>query len=274
MDYEQFANANGGYDSADQNAGRHNQLAPADQTYVSVTPPHVPIPARGRDVKGFKPSQNGLKYSNSWPPVPYINIPTPWGNIPVGSASNGMCGGMVYAVRDLFEAELLPPTDPTNPKPYSPAFNFLYARLVQSFDLPVGVVTYYAWMNLPRHDTKIGPHGTSWRTILETMPSLRATINSGKLCPLGLVCVQSIDPFDLGLNHQVLAWGYHDDGPATTVKLYDPNHPNDDSVTIKFDKSKPDQTTVFNDSTKDHKIFGFFTTEYSMENPAKLFYPK
>ena len=273
MNYGDFSNPPGGYNPGTSKSGGYDTLTPPDKT--SVASPTVPVSTPSViDISGFLPSQNGLKYRNSWPDVPYFSIPTPFGNIPVGDASNGMCGGMVYAVRDLFEANRLPPADTTNPAPNSRAFNFLYARLLQSFDLPVGVATYYAWMNLPRNDAPNGIRGTSWKTIMETMPKLRKTINDGHLCPLGLVCVQSANPFDLGLNHQVLAWEYSDNGPKTTVKLYDPNIPNNDSVTITFDNSKPDQTTDFIHSERDEPIFGFFTTNYSPENPSPLFDPK
>jgi hypothetical protein len=115
-------------------------------------------------VNGFLPSQNGLHYFNDWPSVPDVRISTPFGQIGIGDASNGLCGGMAFAVRDLFEAHRLPPASSVNPDTDSPAFSFIVSRLLDSFNDGVSVAQYYEWMNPPTHDTWFGPHGTSWRT--------------------------------------------------------------------------------------------------------------
>jgi hypothetical protein len=50
---------------------------------------------------------NGFHFNNEFPPRPdvTINVP-PIGIIGIGDASNGLCGGMVYAARDFFDAAL------------------------------------------------------------------------------------------------------------------------------------------------------------------------
>jgi hypothetical protein len=224
----------------------------------------------------FLPSINGLQYNNTtWPSEPDLTIGTPFGNIPIGNASNGLCGGMAFAVRDLFEAHRLPPVSALNPEAGSPAYQFIVKRLFDSFNIPSGVAEYFTWMNLPTNDTELGPivgqHGTSWQTINNTMPTLRNMIDSGHPCPVGLVCIHSTNPQDLGQNHQVLAYGYLDSGNTTTVYVYDSNHPGDDNVTISFDHSNPAHTTTFNYSTGDHNVRGFFTTNYSAADPSPLF---
>jgi hypothetical protein len=219
----------------------------------------------------FLPTRNGLHYANSWPAVPDLTISTPFGPIPVGNAANGLCGGMAFAVRDLFEAQALPPEEHTTPEAGSPAFRYLVSRLVDSFCLPGGVLEYYAWMNLPTHDLWFGPHGTSWRTIRQELPRLRVTIDAGHPCPLGLVQAHSADPHDLGRNHQVLAYGYTDAGPRTTVRIYDPNYPDDDGVAIDFDTGRPEKTTSFTHSRRSNPpILGFFTVPYTSRSPAPL----
>ena len=225
-------------------------------------------------VPGFSPVENGLHYPNDWPPVPDVTISVFGQTIALGNASNGLCGGMAFAVRDLFEAGRTPPPGQANPSPGSPAFQYVVARLLDSFDLPVGVLQDYTWMQLPSHDTAVGSwvgaHGTSWRTINDTMPVVRQTIESGRPCPLGLVCSAAADPMQLGQNHQVLAYAYEDGDPPTTVHLYDPNHPDTD-VTIAFDHTNPAHTTDFQYSTGDHQVRGFFATPYSPGDPSPLF---
>ena len=63
--------------------------------------------AMSNAVPGFKASVNGLHFTNSWPPEPdiIVNVP-PLGNVTIGDASNGLCGGMVYTVMDVFQAGL------------------------------------------------------------------------------------------------------------------------------------------------------------------------
>ena len=105
------------------------------------------------------------------------------------------------------------------------------------------------------------------------MSALRASIDAGKPCPLGIVTIHSANPADLGQNHQILAYGYADDGSMTTVQVYDPNHPDRDDVTITFDHTRPTHTTAFQYSTGDHTVLGFFTVDYSAKDPAPLFQP-
>jgi hypothetical protein len=219
----------------------------------------------------FNPSINGLHYANAWSNVPDLQVPTPFGSIGLGSAANGLCGGMTFAVRDLFESGRLPPTGTTPPAAGSPAFSFVVSRLLDSFNIPSGVAQYFEWMNLPTHDTLLGPAGTSHRTINDSMPIVRQTIDGGAPCPLGLVCVHSQNPLDLGQNHQVLAYRYEEDGVNTTVWVYDPNWPNKDDVCIRFNHTNPGHTTDFAYSTSDHNILGFFTVPYVHKDPSDLF---
>ena len=121
------------------------------------------------DVPIFLPSAQGLHYANSWPSAPVVEVPTPFGNVNIGDAKHGLCGGMAYAVRDLFEKHAAPPPQTANPLPTSPAFHFMTTRLIDSFDLPEGVAKYYEWMNLPTGDEFL-VHGTSRRTIEVSMP--------------------------------------------------------------------------------------------------------
>jgi hypothetical protein len=224
-------------------------------------------------VPGFSAIDNGLHYPNRWPHVPDLVIKTPFGELPLGDASNGLCGGMSLVARDLFEAHKAPPPSQTNPAPDSPAFHYIVGRLFDSFDLPSGVAQYYTWMQLPRHDDSVlgvtAVNGLSSRTIVHSMSTVRTTIDSGHPCPLGLICVHSAAPADLGQNHQVLAYAYTDDGAQTTVSVYDCDAPDTD-VTISFDTAHPGHTTTFDYSTG-RTVLGFFTTPYTAKDPSAVF---
>src|SRR5215211_2802882 len=61
-------------------------------------------------VPGFRPSTGGLHFPNAFPHVPNLEIDLPGGTtVPIGDAANGLCGGMAWTVRDLFETGLAPP---------------------------------------------------------------------------------------------------------------------------------------------------------------------
>jgi hypothetical protein len=74
--------------------------------------------------------------------------------------------------------------------------------------------------------------GKSWISYREEWPRIREQLDQGKLATLGLV---RTDSFDIGENHQVLAYAYQQRGQFATVWIYDPNFPADDTVTIAFD---------------------------------------
>jgi hypothetical protein len=232
------------------------------------------------DVAGFLPSQNGLHYPNSWPDEPDITIamPSPFPPVTIGDAATGLCGGMVFAVVDLFSAGRLPPATKQNPTRASPAYNYIVQRLIDSFNVPAGVLQYYTWMQLPTHDDQVNLFGnvitlitgTPDLTINQSMPTIRSRIDAMHPCPLGLVTVHGADPTLLGRNHQVLAWGYEDSGVMTTVKVYDPNLPDDDEVAITFNHADPSNTTTFSYSGSD-TILGFFPiTWYRPADPSPL----
>ena len=62
-------------------------------------------------VEGFLPSASGLHFPNSFDHVPLktVQIPIVRATVTLGDAAHGLCGGMVYTVRDYFESQQLPP---------------------------------------------------------------------------------------------------------------------------------------------------------------------
>ena len=229
-------------------------------------------------VAGFKASVDGLHFTNSWPSEPDVVIDAgPLGKIPIGDASNGLCGGMVYTVMDVFNAGLPPIPDTQHPAQGSPLFNYLVSRLFASFDLPAGVLKYYEWMNTPDHDTGIWfvtRRGVAWKTIMEEWPRIKADIDGGMLSPLGLVTVYTTDPTMLGHNHQVLAYAYEvDDANVLTLHLYDPNtSPTEaDGVHLSLSLANPAHTTsITHNVSIGGDIRGFFRTSYAFNSPATL----
>jgi hypothetical protein len=218
-------------------------------------------------VPGFLPSTRGLHFPNRFPHVPNLEIDLPGGlTLPIGDAANGLCGGMAYTVRDLLEAGVAPPALTRAPGE-GPLFRYIADRLLDSLNLPFGPATYLRLMHpaLPDGDLAI-LHGRAWRMIRVEWPAIRGDLDRGALSPLGLVKAKSRNPADLGKNHQVLAWGYDLEGTRLTLRLYDPNHPDDDGVTMALDLGRPRRATPV---TCSHggTVWCFFRTGYRFKDP-------
>jgi hypothetical protein len=211
-----------------------------------------------RVVEGFLPSVNGLHFSNSWPPGPTIRFgPLDPRIIGVGDASSGLCGGMCFTVRDLFEASVVPPPDRTPPENGSPRFKSVVRRQVQSLD----------WLRLPIHFwTRMALGGAlggdrATATYEREWPNVRREIDEGRLAMIGLIRVAAFNPFRLTRNHQVIAYGYDEDGRGVTLRLYDPNHPDRDDVTATIHLDPALRPKSLDQSTGE-ALLGFFIYKF------------
>jgi hypothetical protein len=225
-------------------------------------------------VEGFTPSTSGFGFPNSFPHVPVRRIGTPGlVSVPIGDASNGLCGGMVFAARDYFEAGRTPAPD-TTPPSEGPLFDYLVDRLFDSFSLPWGPGRYLALMSplLPDGETfwsrlGFGPHGRSWQMVRDEWPRIRADVDAGHPSPLGLITVKSSDPFDLKEDHQVLVFGYDLDGGAVTLHLYDPNQPGRDDITLRFETGDPTRPQTLAVTPGGPPVLAFFRVAYVHATP-------
>ena len=188
--------------------------------------------------------------------------------LPVGDAADGLCGGMIFAARDLFEAGLAPPADTEAPPPRSPLFRYLVRRLFDSFDLPSGPFRYLAWMALAEDNTPWGPRGLGWRSIRNEWPKVKRDLDHGVLTPLGVVRLRTLNPWRVGQNHQLLAYGYDLDERSGRVSLqvYDPNHPDADDLSLTFDL-QPRGNWKVEYIEGELPVRGFFRTRYRAASP-------
>lgn len=200
----------------------------------------------------FDPRRHAPPFANCFPRgTPVVSVPTPLGRLNFGDAGGGLCGGMVFAALDCFLHDLEPPREPT-----PAAVRYLARRLLDSWNLPFGVLKYYDWQRRPQARlTRLTTRG-EW-------PKVRRFLDAGMPVPLGMVTVASFDPRRLPRNHQVLAHGYAP-GPGGTVELavYDPNHPDDES-TITLPLADPDSASAFEHSDEGRMVRGLFVTAYT-----------
>jgi hypothetical protein len=223
----------------------------------------------GSVVPGFLPSVSGFRFPNAFARVPLRSIGVPGViRMPIGDASNGLCGGMAFAARDYFEAGRPPPAQKTPPRSGA-LFDHLVNRLFDSFVLPRGPARYLELMNpaLPDGDPilrflGIGPHGRAWRMLREELPRVRDEILAGHPSPLGLVLVKSVNPFDLKLNHQVLAYGFEDEDRRVSIRVYDPNSPRRDDIAISLEGTDPRRPVTATLLPQGRRVHSFFRVGY------------
>jgi hypothetical protein len=134
---------------------------------------------------------------------------------------------MSWFVREWFEEGRTVPADVAPPLNGSPLFRAIVRRQVLSLDWLRGPVRF--WMS-----ASSSPERLRERTLEVEWPRIRAEIDAGRLPMVGLVRHRGWSPFELTKDHQVLAFAYDTAGPdgPTTLRLYDPNWPNRDDVSI------------------------------------------
>jgi len=227
------------------------------------------------DPERFLPSRHGFAFTNAWPSQPAVVVATHFGQINVGNAAAGLCGGMVFVALDYWHAAIVPPT--TRPVPGDALHRRIVRRLIESWNLPTGIAQYYQCMNLPDGDIGLDvlgrqiviEEGLTRRTVQVQWPQIRAKLDRGVPAPLGVVTVASSRPADLALNHQVLAYAYDRAGTEVTVRVYDPNRGQRNDIWIRFDESTPTESAAFTHNLGiGHPVRGFFRTSYSPAPPS------
>jgi len=216
-----------------------------------------------RTIPGFLPSTHGFHFANAWPHGPTVTFgPLDPRLIGIGDAADGLCGGMVYTAADLFEAGVSVPSD-TEPFPNgSPRFRSIVRRQVQSL----------AWMTVPFRYWLRSALGGSFggdrakATLDREWPKAKLELDAGRLALIGLIRIASWNPMQLTRNHQVMAYGYAEDGRGVTLKLYDPNWPDRDDVTITIHMDPALRPTGLSQSTGE-PLLGWFLLPYSPAEP-------
>jgi hypothetical protein len=227
-------------------------------------------------VRGFLPSTNAPLFHNGpWPAGTAVSISI-FGLPPVNIDATGMglCGGMSFLTRDIFESGT-PQLRGTasNQIPLALA-DYLVNRLIQSFNGPATVSRWLSVTQALDHDTVVWGAGLFHQTVNE-VPAILADIDAGKLCPIGIVLVQSYAAWDVFNNHVVLVWGYERHGDIMTLHTYDCNFQGRDDIHISLDISSttPAKTITTNgtDSAISGQIRGFFRLPYTHADPSPAY---
>jgi hypothetical protein len=192
---------------------------------------------RSNAVPGFLPSTNGFHFANRFPPGPTLKLgvldPRLVG---IGDAAAGLCGGMAWSARERFVAGRPIPPDTEAPANGSALFRSLVRSQVQSLRWFLTSWQFW-WAGV------IGPERTLAGTRDHVLPGIQRAIDAGRLPLVGLVRHSGPSPWAMTGSHQVLAFEYAIDANATTVRIYDPNWPDQDDVSITLDGAGIQQST-------------------------------
>ncbi len=222
-------------------------------------------------VPGFVPSSSGLHFANAFPPQPALRLG--WRGIVevgIGDAAAGLCGGMSHTVRDLFDAGLAPPLDSTPPS-VGPRFDYIVRRQVDSLDWLRVPLRFYDLQALrPDPSTPwsrlLGRRGRAAVMLRTEWPAVRREIDAGQLSMVGLIKITGLDPRRLGLNHQVIAYGYEVDPSRLALRIYDPNWPDRDDIELRVTLGPDHAVDV--EYTTGERVVCFFRTPYRWRDPA------
>jgi hypothetical protein len=179
----------------------------------------------------------------------------------------GLCGGMAFAAKDYWLKQWVVPRgtgkhdQPDRSTPEGDELrSYLWARLLKSVDDNVG--TFLEWMGALHlgggpgwllHHTK-----TQWANLRQAIDS------TGQPVTIGLIGT-TWNPLD---NHQVLCYGYQDNGDQTgSLFLYDNNAPGVESVTTLDLTGSSLRAHEDTTSEKRGPLRGFFCTSYTAHAP-------
>ena len=181
-------------------------------------------------VPGFLPSRYGFRFANSWPSNPARILRLGPISIPIGDTGRGLCGGMVFAARARFERQEPAPPDERPPDPGTSLFSEIVDRQFDSFGR-LFMVPLRFWLaaisSQPSRDRG---------TVRDAWPAVKTDIDAGRPSMVGVVRQAGWNPLARGLGHQVVAYGYEDQGSGITIGIYDPNHPGRDDITLAVER--------------------------------------
>ena len=218
----------------------------------------------------FRPSRDGFHFANRFPPGPTVRLgPLDPRLVGIGDAKAGLCGGMAFTARDLWEHRVPPPPDREPPPNGSRRFVALVRRQVHSLDLLRVPLRFWVLAALHRDPP------TWWsralrRTPLAVLtrdvewPRIRAEIDGGQLAQVGLIREVGWRPNGLTRNHQVLAYGYRRGPTGVAIRIYDPNWPDGDDVELRLDE---EAGSIRLSQSTGEPLHGFFLAPYRPENP-------
>ncbi|WP_290055934.1 hypothetical protein [Amycolatopsis solani] len=205
----------------------------------------------------FDPKLDGFAFDNSFTNKVQI------AGIPI-TETLGRCGGMAFAALDYWHHMVRIPVEPALPGDGIPLAEYIYDRLITSIvnNWPM----FFHFMRTPDHPTWLNGIGVARATREEQYPKLKTLLEQGLPQPIGLV--QSRDVGGFARDHQVVAYGYEEDGDSSRVFIWDNRYPGAEGVLEFTSVYDPGNRFVHQDNGQEWR--GFFVENYSPQLPWYL----
>src|SRR2546430_3331951 len=205
----------------------------------------------------FVPERDGFRFANEFVNV-IAKLPG-FGTIETG----GRCGGMAYAALDYwFNGRLPIPATNALPADGTLMADYVYRRLFDTYLVP-SAINFITWTLAGDTENFFHKGVTRWTKDGE-FPKLRAMIDEGKPQVLGLVKVTDLR--HIGDDHQVVGYGYEDDGKGNLCTYVWDNRYPDQEVRLTTSKNAPHWTL----SAGDEDWRGWVIPGYAPRPPGVL----
>lgn len=154
----------------------------------------------------FDPSLYGFRFRNAFADSYYLDV----------IHAPGLCGGMVYAALDAYNASQPVPTTRTTPSTHDPFGAYIKQRQEDSI---------LGWQGVKFIGLISNPDDAALRawSVGDEWDKLRRYIDAGKPMPIGLIAAPYRFLFNAANSHQALAYGYQETPDGKAILVWDPN---------------------------------------------------
>jgi hypothetical protein len=190
----------------------------------------------------------------------------------------GFCGGMAFLTREIFESRT-----PQLQGKDSVLIPLALAKLLMLRTLDAFMPVIGQWLHVTSeldHGTIFGGEGLFAETV-KGCQAVTDTVDSGQLCPIGIVLSHSTVPVSVFDNHVELVYGYERAGDMLTLYVYDCNSGGSDPAFLDDDyirldvsstsPAKPIETNATSTTGMPNRIRGFFPLPYQFKDPGPAY---
>jgi hypothetical protein len=208
----------------------------------------------------FRPDLHGFRFGNGFVDE-FVKLP----GGKYAFTTRGRCGGMAFLALDLWHHKRPVPACDTVPADDAPLAKLIQNRLFDSFIL--NGLRYIEFALMPLHPRWRIFKGAAKVTRNKEFPKVKASIDAGEPCPIGLCQAESLGA--LGGDHQVVCYGYVEGPEESALLIWDNNHPSKEmrlAFATRYSRHA-DMTIRHSDGSKWR---AFFLEKYRPEPPPEL----
>jgi len=202
----------------------------------------------------FDPSRDAFAFRNTFTNKMSI------ARIPI-TETRGRCGGMAFAALDHWHAKIPIPATEELPPDGEPLADYIHDRMRTS--MIDNWERFVFFMRCP--DQRIPFAGPTVPRLVreEELPKLIALLSDGEPQPIGLT--QAHDQHGLAMDHQVVAYGYEQEGGRTRIFIWDNRYGRREDVLEFSTAYKPDDRAIRHSDGSQWR--GFFVERYTAKVP-------